>query len=60
MLRRALDQSIRPCPPPRVALGQNLKIVVKYWDDHPEQMNDDFTLLAVRAFNQVWPCPNAS
>jgi hypothetical protein len=60
MLRRALDQSIRFCPPPRVALGQNVKIVVKYLDDHPKQMNDDFTLLVVRAFNQVWPCPNAN
>jgi len=60
MLRRALDHSIRFCPPPRVAFGQNVKIVVKYLDDHPEQMNDDFTLLVVRAFNQVWPCPNAN
>jgi hypothetical protein len=60
MLRRALDQSIRFCPPPTVALGQNVEIVVKYLDDHPEQMNDDFTLLVVRAFNQVWPCPNAN
>jgi hypothetical protein len=60
MLRRALDQSIRFCPPPRVALGQNAKIVVKYLDDHPEQMNDDFTLLVVRAFGQVWPCPNVN
>jgi hypothetical protein len=60
MLRRALDRSIRFCPPPRVNPGQNVKIVVKYLDDHPEQMNDDFTLLVVRAFNQVWPCPNAN
>jgi Rap1a immunity proteins len=60
MLRRALDQSIRFCPPPRVALGQSVKIVVKYLDDHPEQMNDDFTLLVVRAFDHVWPCPNAN
>jgi hypothetical protein len=60
MLRRALDQSIRFCPPPRMALGQNVKIVVKYLDDHPEQMNDDFPLLVIRAFNQVWPCPNAN
>jgi hypothetical protein len=59
MLRRALDRSIRFCPPPRVAMEQNVKIVVKYLDDHPEQMNDDFTLLVVRAFNQVWPCPNS-
>jgi hypothetical protein len=61
MLRRALDPSIRFCPPPRgVTLRQNAKIVVKYLDDHPEQINDDFTLLVVRAFDQVWPCPNAS
>ena len=60
MLRRALDQSIRFCPPPRVAPGQKVRIVAKYLDDHPEQMNDDFTLLVVRAFYQVWPCPNAN
>jgi hypothetical protein len=60
MLRRALDPSIRFCPPPRVAPGQTVKIVVKYLDAHPEQMNDDFTLLVVRAFNQVWPCSNAN
>jgi hypothetical protein len=61
MLRRALDQSIRFCPPPRgVTLRQNAKIVVKYFDDHPEQMTNDFTLLVVGAFRQVWPCPNAN
>jgi Rap1a immunity proteins len=60
MLRRALDPSIRFCPPPRVAPGQNVRIVAKYLDDHPEQMNDDFTLLVVRAFDQVWPCPNTN
>jgi hypothetical protein len=60
MLRRALDPSIRFCPPPRVAPGQTVKIVVKYLDAHPEQMNDDFTLLVVRAFDQVWPCSNAN
>jgi hypothetical protein len=61
MLRRALDQSIRFCPPPRgVTLRNNAKIVVKYLDDHPEQMNNDFTLLVVSAFDQAWPCPNAN
>ena len=58
MLRRALDQSIRFCPPPRKNHAQNVNIVVKYLDDHPEQMNDDFTLLAIRAFDRAWPCPN--
>jgi hypothetical protein len=60
MLRRALDQSIRFCPPPMVALTENVKIVVKYLDDHPAQMNDDFTLLVIRAFNRAWPCPNSN
>jgi len=61
MLRRALDQSIRFCPPPRgVTLRQNAKIVVKYLNDHPEQTNDDFTLLVIRAFDQAWPCPSAN
>jgi hypothetical protein len=61
MLRRALDQSIRFCPPPKgVTLRQNAKIVVKYLDDHLERMNNDFTLLVVGAFDQAWPCPNAN
>ena len=60
MLRRALDQSIRFCPPPRVARTENVKVVVKYLDDHPEQMNDDFTLLVIRAFDRAWPCPNSN
>jgi hypothetical protein len=58
MLRRALDPSIRFCPPPRVDMGQNVKIVAKYLKDHPEQMSDDFTSLVVRAFDEAWPCPN--
>ena len=59
MLRRALDQSIRFCPPPRgVTLRQNAKIVVKYMDNRPERMNNDFALLVVSAFDQAWPCPN--
>ena len=42
-----------------VTFKQNAKIVVKYLDDHPERMNNDFTLLVVSAFDQAWPCPNA-
>lgn len=60
MLRHALDPSIRFCAPPRAAVAQNVRIVVKYLDDHPEQMNDDFTLLVIRAFNRTWPCPPAN
>ena len=60
MLRHALDPSVRFCAPPRAAVAQNARIVVKYLDDHPERMNDDFTLLVIRAFNRAWPCPTAN
>lgn len=61
MLRRALDKSVRFCAPPRgVTLRQNAKIVVKYLDDHPDQLNNDFTLLVIGAFDQAWPCPKAN
>src|SRR3982074_248857 len=47
MLRRALDQSIRFCPPPRVALGQNAKIVVMYANNQLMHMQNHLTLLVV-------------
>ena len=39
-----------------VTTGQGLKVLVKYIDDHPEELHERTALLATRAFVKAWPC----
>jgi hypothetical protein len=44
------------CLPKGVTTGQGLKVLVKYMEDHPEELHDRTAELAFRAFVKAWPC----
>ena len=41
------------CHPPGVTSGQAVSVVVKYIDDRPARMHENFRVLALRT---AWPC----
>ncbi len=47
----------RACIPPGVKRGQLKDIMVKFLDDHPEQLHLTATSLAARAYEEAFPCP---
>ena len=47
---------LQSCPPANGTGRQGAMVVVRFLEMHPELMNNDFRQLALRAFNQVWPC----
>ena len=44
------------CLPKGVTTEQGLKVLVKYMEDHPEELHDRTAELAFRAFVKAWPC----
>jgi len=48
------------CLPNGMTLGQGLKVLVKYMDDHPEALHEKTAELAARAFVKAWPCSHDS
>ena len=44
------------CLPKGVTTEQGLKVLVKYMDDHPEELHEKTAELAARAFVKAWPC----
>jgi hypothetical protein len=46
------------CTPPNVTRGQAVRVVVKYIDDRPQRLHEDFRELALEALRAAWPCKN--
>jgi hypothetical protein len=46
----------RSCVPPESTAAQLAQVVVKFLDEHPERMHEDFRVLALEAFHNAWPC----
>lgn len=44
------------CPPSTVTQGQTMAIFSKYLDDHPEELHQSATYIAVVAFTDAFPC----
>jgi hypothetical protein len=44
------------CIPKGVTMGQMIAVVVKYVDEHPEDMHSEFLFLAHEALLTAWPC----
>ena len=44
------------CIPEAATMGQKIAVVVKYIDEHPEDMHLEFMFLAHEAFLKAWPC----
>jgi hypothetical protein len=44
------------CHDQRVTREQVLRVVVKYIDDRPARLNENFKALALEALQAAWPC----
>jgi hypothetical protein len=44
------------CSPSGVTVGQALRVAVRYIDQRPERMHENFRNLALEALQQAWPC----
>jgi hypothetical protein len=47
------------CPPENATVQQGATVLVKYSDDHPQELNLPSVLLALAAFRNAWPCPKS-
>jgi hypothetical protein len=55
--KRRLDRAAHEaCIPKSVTMGQMIAVVVKYVDEHPEDMHSEFLFLAHEALLTAWPC----
>ena len=50
------DISPKVCPPEHTSYGQEARVVVKYLQDHPEELNLRDTVLVERALERAFPC----
>jgi hypothetical protein len=44
------------CIPNAVTNGQMVRAVIKYIDDRPTRMHENFKALAIEALRAAWPC----
>lgn len=49
--------SPRVCPDAGVTIGQQIRVVLKYLQDHPEELHLDDAVLVDRALTKAFPCP---
>nr|WP_279577299.1 Rap1a/Tai family immunity protein [Pseudomonas sp. LA21] len=47
---------LRSCLPGNVSMGQTTRIVVRYLQDHPEQLHLPDTRLVLMAIQEAFPC----
>ena len=52
----AFDEQHEVCIPKTATMGQKIAVVVKYIDEHPEDMHLEFMFLAHEALAKAWPC----
>ena len=57
-LMRILRPIILPDPPKgsKISYGQMILVIADYLKKHPEQLHENFHMLAVLALNTAWPC----
>lgn len=44
------------CPPKNSNYGQAVRVVTKWLDEHPAQLNDSQGILTAIALHNAWPC----
>jgi Rap1a immunity proteins len=47
------------CMPEGVTMGQAIRVVVAYIDEHPERIHERFETLAIEVLQHSWPCQKA-
>jgi len=56
-LNDSLGSNLRVCWPDKgIPNGQAVRVVVKYLNDHPAELNLDQTLLTMLAYKTAYPC----
>jgi hypothetical protein len=48
----------RFCAPNGATTGQALRIVIRYFENAPEKMNENFIARAIAVLHNAWPCDN--
>ncbi len=51
-----LPPAQRSCPPTGITVGQEVKTVAQWMEQHPERLHEQFEALLVAAFRDAWPC----
>jgi hypothetical protein len=44
------------CAPQGVTTGQTVRVIIAFLEARPQRLNEDFSLLAVEAVRDAWPC----
>ncbi len=55
-IKKFVSMSPDICVPQDVTVGQEVRVVVKYIDDRPARLHEDFRDLALEALRAAWPC----
>jgi hypothetical protein len=58
MLRYTSRRNAGVCYPQQATSGQIARVIVKYLNDHPEKLHEDYRVLSVEALQKAWPCIN--
>src|SRR5262245_31054242 len=48
----------RTCIPQETTNGQVGNVLLRYLDQHPQRLHENFKVLAVEALQRAWPCRN--
>jgi hypothetical protein len=51
-----MDKGALFCPPAEVTVGQSIRVVTKYLEDHPEELHEDSTVLIVKVLHKTFSC----
>jgi hypothetical protein len=53
---RVKFQGVPWCTPADATTGQIIGVIVKYLEDNPQMLNQNFMFLAMLALSKAWPC----
>ncbi|MBK5436655.1 hypothetical protein HX819_27700 [Pseudomonas sp. D6002] len=57
LARIASPETIAICIPREgFTMGQAAKVLLKYFDDHPESLHENASMLAIQAYKAAYPC----
>jgi len=55
-LKQAFIPKFRFCAPDEISATQAGRVVIKFLEEHPEELHRDFRFLALAALRNQWPC----
>jgi hypothetical protein len=51
-----LKPPMRSCPPVKIPLSQVIRVVITFMEQHPQTLDNDFSVQAMAAIKNAWPC----